>query len=164
MKMSDDLATAFNKQISMEISSSIAYLQMAAHFESENLIGMAAWMRSQSEEEREHALRFMDFVLDRGNKVSLGPIDMPVTDFDSVEQVFATALQQERDVTAAIHDLYRLASDQGDLGSYPFLQTFIEEQNEEESMVDTILERVKLAGGESSAILLLDNELGARDG
>ncbi len=164
MKMSDDLATAFNKQISMEISSSIAYLQMAAHFESENLIGMAAWMRSQSEEEREHALRFMDFVLDRGNKVSLGPIDMPVTDFDSVEQVFATALQQERDVTAAIHDLYRLASDQGDLGSYPFLQTFIEEQNEEESMVDTILERVKLAGGESSAILLLDSELGARDG
>ena len=164
MKMSDDLATAFNKQISMEISSSIAYLQMAAHFESENLIGMAAWMRSQSEEEREHALRFMDFVLDRGNKVSLGPIDMPVTDFDNVEQVFATALQQERDVTAAIHDLYRLASDQGDLGSYPFLQTFIEEQNEEESMVDTILERVKLAGGESSAILLLDSELGARDG
>jgi ferritin len=109
-----------------------------------------------------HAHRFFKFVLDRGNPVNIGAIDAPRSDFESVEQVFETALAQEQRVTKAIHDIYRMASDGGDLASFPFLQTFIEEQNEEEAMVETILERVRLAGGESSAILLLDSELGGR--
>lgn len=162
MKMPDALASAFNEQITMELASSVAYLQMTAHFETENLTGMASWMRMQAEEEKEHAHRFMDFVLDRGNGVKLGSIEAPESEFTSTEQVFKTALTQEQGVTKAIHDLYRLASDEGDLAAFPFLQEFIEEQNEEEATVETILERVRIAGGESSAILLLDRELGAR--
>lgn len=162
MKMPEDLATAFNDQITMELASSVAYLQMSAHLEAQNLIGMASWMRLQADEENEHAQRFLEFVLDRGNPVRLGAIDAPKSDFESVETVFAIALAQEQEVTEAIHHLYRLASDGGDLASFPFLQSFIAEQNEEEAMVETILERVRLAGGESSAILLLDRELGAR--
>ena len=162
MKLPDELAKAFNDQITMEVGSSIAYLQMSAHLENVNLVGMAAWMRMQSEEEKDHAHRFMKFVLDRGNTVELGAIEAPKSDFDSVETVFATSLAQEQAVTKAIHDIYRLAADQGDLASFPFLQSFIAEQNEEEATVETLLERVRLAGGESSAILLLDSELGAR--
>jgi ferritin len=162
MKLPDELAKAFNDQITLEVASSIAYLQMAAHFENVNLVGMATWMRMQSEEEKDHAHRFMKFVLDRGNPVELGAVEAPKSDFDSVESVFATSLAQEQAVTKAIHDIYRLAADQGDLASFPFLQSFIAEQNEEEATVETILERVRLAGGESSAILLLDSELGAR--
>ncbi|MFP3880734.1 MAG: ferritin [Actinomycetota bacterium] len=162
MKMPDELAAAVNDQITMEMASSVAYLQMSAHFEAENLTGMASWMRMQAEEEKDHAHRFMDFVLDRGNSVRLGSIEAPESSFESVEHVFKTALEQEQSVTKAIHDIYRLASDKGDLASFPFLQEFIEEQNEEEATVETILERVRLAGGESSAILLLDRELGAR--
>ncbi len=164
MKMPDELASAVNDQITMEMASSVAYLQMSAHFEAENLTGMASWMRMQAEEEKDHAHRFMDFVLDRGNSVRLGAIEAPESSFESVEHVFKTALEQEQTVTKAIHDIYRLASDKGDLASFPFLQEFIEEQNEEEATVETILERVRLAGGESSAILLLDRELGTRDG
>lgn len=164
MKMPDELASAVNDQITMEMASSVAYLQMSAHFEAENLTGMASWMRMQAEEEKDHAHRFMDFVLDRGNSVRLGAIEAPESSFESVEHVFKTALEQEQMVTKAIHDIYRLASDKGDLASFPFLQEFIEEQNEEEATVETILERVRLAGGESSAILLLDRELGTRGG
>lgn len=162
MKMPDELASAVNDQITMEMASSVAYLQMSAHFEAENLTGMASWMRMQAEEEKDHAHRFMDFVLDRGNSVKLGSIQAPESSFESVEHVFKTALEQEQTVTKAIHDIYRLASDKGDLASFPFLQEFIAEQNEEEATVETILERVRLAGGESSAILLLDRELGNR--
>jgi len=162
MKMPDELAAAVNDQITMEMASSVAYLQMSAHFEAENLTGMASWMRMQAEEEKDHAHRFMDFVLDRGNSVRLGAIEAPESSFESVEHVFKTALEQEQAVTKAIHDIYRLASDKGDLASFPFLQEFIKEQNEEEATVETILERVRLAGGESSAILLLDRELGSR--
>ncbi|MBW3667082.1 MAG: ferritin [Actinobacteria bacterium] len=162
MKMPGELAEAFNEQISMELASSTAYLQMSAYFEAQNLTGMASWMRMQSEEEREHAIRFFEFVVDRGNTVRVGGLDAPQAEFANPEQVFETALEQEQAVTKAIHDLYRLATDHGDLGSFPFLQSFIQEQNEEEATVETILERVRLAGNESSAILLLDSELGTR--
>jgi ferritin len=162
MKLPDELAKAFNDQVTMELGSSIAYLQMCAHFEDANLVGMASWMRMQSAEETDHAHRFMQFVLDRGNSVRIEAIDAPKADFAGVEEVFETSLAQEQSVTKAIHDIYRLAIDLGDLASIPFLQSFIEEQNEEEASVETILDRVRLAGGESSALLLLDSELGAR--
>ncbi|MGH8945981.1 MAG: ferritin [Acidimicrobiia bacterium] len=160
--MSPKLEEAFNDQIDVELSSSISYLQMSAYFAEQNLNGMSGWMRVQAEEERAHAHRFLDFVLNRGNAARLGAIEAPRHEFEGAEEVFATALEQEREVTAAIHELYRLATEEGDLASYPFLQSFIEEQNEEEAMVETILDRVRLAGGNAGAILILDSELGGR--
>lgn len=162
MRMPEELERAFNDQVNMELASSMAYLQMAVYFSDRNLTGMSAWMRAQAEEERAHAYRFLDFVLDRGNKVSLGTIEAPTAHFESAEEAFATALEQEQAVTEAIHGLYRLATEKGDLASFPFLQDFIGEQNEEEATVETILDRIRLAGGESSALLILDNELGGR--
>ena len=164
MNMSDQLAEAFNAQITMELESSVAYLQLSAFCETQNLVGMASWMRHQSEEERDHAYQFLDFALDRGIDIRIGTIEAPDFELSSVEQAFQTSLEQERKVTAAIHDLYRLATQEGDLASFPILQHFIEEQNEEEASVGTILERIRLTGGESSGLLLLDSELGQRTG
>ena len=164
MQMPEDLEAAFNRQVTMELGSATAYLQMAAYFSDKNLVGMSSWMRRQAEEERVHADRFIDFVLDRGNRVSIGEVAAPRADFAGPEEVFEASLAQEQSVTLAIHDLYRLASDRGDLASFPFLQAFIAEQNEEESMVQTILDRLRLAGGDSGAIFMLDHELGARGG
>jgi len=162
MKMVPELEDAFNAQIAVEMGSSLAYLQMAAHFDSENLTGMSQWMRVQADEERAHAHRFIDFILGRGNQVRIGAIPAVRWEYGSVAEVFETALEQERSVTGSIHELYRLAVDKGDLACYPFLQDFINEQNEEESTVDTILERVRLAGDSSGAMLLLDTQLGSR--
>jgi ferritin len=162
--MPDDLEAAFNRQVTMELTSATAYLQIAAFFSDRNLVGMSAWMRAQASEERAHADRFFDFVLDRGNQVRIGDTPAPMAEFDGPEQAFEAALDQERAVTEAIHTLYRLASDLGDLASFPFLQAFIAEQNEEESAVQTILDRLRLASGDSGAIFLLDHELGARGG
>lgn len=161
--MPEELEKAFNSQIDMELSSSLAYLQMAAHFADKNLTGMSSWMRAQAEEEREHAYRFLDFVLDRGSSVRLGSVEAPSGDFDSIQAVFEAALRQERNVTESIHELYRLANDHDDLASLPFLQGFIAEQNEEEATVESILERVKLAGDNAGAVLMLDHELGSRE-
>jgi ferritin len=162
MRMPEELEAAFNDQVTMELHASTAYLQMAAYFSDRNLSGMSRWMRAQADEERAHAYRFFDFILDRGNRVRIGDAPAPAAEFQGPEEVFAAALVQERDVTKAIHDLYRLASERGDLASFPFLQAFIGEQNEEEAMVETILDRIRLAAGDSSAIFLLDHELGAR--
>jgi len=162
MRLPTDLADGFNHQITLEIESSLAYLQMAAYFESVSLSGFASWMRLQSDEERVHALKFFDFVLDRGNEVQLGDVAAPRASFDGAVDVFEAALAQEREVSESIRNLYTLATSSGDAASFPLLQWFLEEQVEEESTVEEILDQLKLVGGDGGALLLLDRELGAR--
>lgn len=162
MKMPDELERAFNDQVTMELGSANAYLQMAAWLSVENLEGMASWMRAQAEEERSHADMFLDFILDRGGRVVLGAVDSPRAEFANPLEVFETALAQEEAVTRAIHGLYRLAHELDDLSSVPFLQQFIAEQNEEEATVGAIVDRLRLADGQSSALLLIDSALGGR--
>src|ERR687885_3030180 len=97
---------AMNEQIKNEFLSAYQYLSMAAYCESMNLRGFAHWMRAQSQEETEHAMKFYDFILDRNGRVVMGGIDGPVVEFDSPLEVFEQALEHERKVTAMIHDLY----------------------------------------------------------
>lgn len=162
MKMSDQLAEKFNRQIDLELASSIAYLQMAAYFDSRSLPGMASWMRIQSEEERAHGLKFFDHVLDRGNRIALGAGEAPKTDFSSAVDAFETALAQEQRVSESISGLYAAALADGDSASFSMLQWFLEEQIEEESTVSDIVEQLKLIGNDGGALLLLDRELGQR--
>ena len=162
MKMSDTLAETFNRQIDLELASSIAYLQMAAYFDGRSLPGMATWMRMQSEEERAHALKFFDHVLNRGNSVALGAGEAPKTDFTSAVDAFETALAHEQRVSKAISDLYTAALADGDSSSFGLLQWFLDEQIEEESTVSDIVEQLKLIGEDGGALLLLDRELGQR--
>jgi len=164
MKMPEELEAAFNRQVTMELASATSYLQMAAFFSHQNLDGMSRWMREQAGEERSHADRFLDFILDRGGKALIGDVPAPTSEFADPLDVFAAALAQEEAVTEAIHDLYRLATDLGDLSSFPFLQAFISEQNEEEAMVSSIVDRLRLASGEASSLFLIDHELGSREG
>ena len=160
--MPHELAEAFNRQIDLELESSLAYLQMAAYFESHSLSGFAQWMRVQSEEEREHALKFFDYVLDRGNEVALGALKSPPSGYDSHAAVFAAALQQEQAVTASISRLYKLATEAADAASFPLLQWFLEEQVEEEATVSELVDQLEMIGDNGAALLLLDRELGGR--
>lgn len=162
MKMPESLAGSFHRQIDLELASSLAYLQMAAYLDGRSLPGMASWMRIQSEEERAHALKFFDHVLDRGNDVTLGAIDAPKAEFSSVVDVFEAALAQEQRVSEAISKLYSDALAAGDSSSFALLQWFLEEQIEEEATVDEIVEQLKLIGDDGGALLLLDRELGTR--
>lgn len=162
MLMPENLAKAFNDQITLEFQSSLAYLQMSAFFEQRSLRGMATWMRIQSEEERVHALRFFDYVLERGNRVALGAVTPPRAGFSSPVEVFETALAQEQTVSASIADLYRVASSEGDVSSFSLLQWFLNEQVEEEATVSQVIDQLRLIESDGAALLLLDREMAAR--
>jgi ferritin len=162
MPMSDQLAAAFNRQIAAEFSAAYKYLAMAAYFDGLDLSGMAHWMEVQHEEEIVHARKFFDFVLERDEEVVLDAIPAPPQSFSSPEEAFAAALGSEQSVTGMIHDLYRLAQEEGDYASVPLLQWFVEEQNEEEASVSRILQRVRMAADNPAAMLVLDRELGER--
>lgn len=162
MKLNDKLAEALDTQITLELESSIAYLQLAIALEDADLPGMASWMRIQADEERGHADKFIDHVTARGNRPQIGAIPAPVDPGTEVVAAFEASLAHEQRVSESIRSLYRLAVDEGDIDSLPLLSWFVEEQVEEESTVSEILGRLKLIGNDGPGLLRLDEELGSR--
>lgn len=153
---------AMNEQVNNELFSAYQYLSMAAYCESANLPGFAHWMRTQSQEELQHAMKFYDFILERNGRVVLGAIDQPIVEFGSTLEVFEQALEHEQKVTGMINDLYSLSATENDYASQTFLQWFITEQIEEEKNAGDVVENLKMVGDKSEALFLLDRELGRR--
>lgn len=153
---------AMEEQIGHEFSAAYLYLSMSGHFETANLTGFARWMRAQAAEEQIHALKFFDFLLDRGETVRLPAVEEPLHDFRSPLDTFEQALQHEKRVTGHIHDLYDLAVSEHDYPAQVLLTWFVSEQVEEEKSATDIVERLRMAGADTAALLMLDRELGER--
>ncbi len=160
--LGERVEAALNEQITQELHASQYYLAMSAYFERTGYPGFAHWMRMQADEERAHALRIFDFVNDREGRVVLGQVDAPPSEFGSPLEVFRAALAHERKVTALIGELYRLAVEETDYPTQVMLQWFINEQVQEEKVTSDIVDRLRLAGDDRSALLLLETELGQR--
>lgn len=164
MTFSEKLERAFNQQITLELASSYEYLALAGFFAAESLPGMARWMRLQSEEERSHALKFFDFVVDRNGVVELGAIDAPERVTGTVLAAFERALANERAVSESINRLYALVTEEQDFASIPLMDWFVNEQVEEEATVTQIIDDLRRVEDDSRALLMMDRELGARTG
>ena len=162
MKLNETLEGAFAEQITLELASSIVYLQLAIALDEADLPGMASWMRIQADEERTHAAKFITHAADRGNSPQIGLIEAPVLKENSVRAVFEASLENEQRVSNSIRALYRLAQAEGDIDSMPLLYWFIQEQIEEEATVSGILGRLHMIGDDGAGLLRLDAELGAR--
>ena len=92
MRMPEDLEAAFNSQLTMELGAANSYLQISAWFATQNLNGMASWMRQQATEESAHAVMFLDFILDRGGEAAIGQVPAPTASFSSPLDAFESAL------------------------------------------------------------------------
>ncbi len=157
-----ELESAINAQINQELAASHTYLAMSAHFAAANLPGFSQWMDVQHREETLHAKRLFRYLLDRGGRVTLGPIQAPPSEFGSPSEVFRRALEQEVANTDSINRLYDLATTVNDHATKSHLQWFLDEQVEEEASIEEILGQLQLAGEDTSALLYLDDKLGAR--
>lgn len=155
---------AMNDQINKELFSSYLYLSMAAHFEDKNLAGFAHWMRTQADEEREHGMKFYDFILERGGRVTLKAIDAPKTEWSSSLEIAEEVAAHEAQVTASIHALYELALQEKDYPAQVMLQWFISEQVEEEKNAAELVANLKLIEDRGTAVLMLDHRLAKRTG
>ncbi len=156
------LRTAYNDQITLELTAETVYRQLAIELDYLDLPGMATWMRIQAEEEVVHANRFIDHVLDRDGHPEIGTIEFPTVTVSTSIDAFEAALKHEQKVSESIRALYRLARDEDDIDSFPLLYDFVNEQIEEESTVSEIIGRIKMIGDDGPGILRLDAELGAR--
>ena len=162
MPMSAALQRAMNDQIQKEFYAHYLYLAMSAWFEERNFEGFAKWMRIQADEERTHAMRIFDFVLDRGGKVRLEAIPEPGTKWKTALEVFDDARKHEAMVSGSINDLYARATSEKDYASQVMLQWFITEQVEEEKTSTSLAERLRLVGESATGLIILDRQFGER--
>jgi ferritin len=159
--LSPEVEAAMNAQIAAELYSSHLYLAMSTACESDGLPGLGRWFALQADEERDHALRFVRHVLDRGGRVVLTGLDAPPTEFGGPLGAFEQALTHEMNVTQMIDGLYGMALQHGDYASQVFLQWFVTEQVEEEKTATEIVQTLKAVGHDPIALMMFDRELGA---
>jgi len=160
--MNKKINDAINKQIAAESYSAFLYLSMAAYCETNNFKGMANWLKIQYQEELTHALKFYQFVLDRGGIVELQQLDKPDTNFSSPFDVFQKTYEHEQKVTGMINDLYELANQEKDYASQELLHWFIKEQVEEEANSSEIANNLEKVGDDGNGLLLIDQQLANR--
>lgn len=161
--VSKKMQDAINDQINKEFFSSYLYLSMAAHFEAQNLPGFARWLRVQAEEEREHGMKFYDFLLERSGQVELQAIAAPPQAWKSSLEAFREVQAHEAKVTASINALYELALAEKDYPAQVLLQWFVTEQVEEEKNAAEIVAQLEMIEAHGTAVLMLDHRLGKRE-
>ena len=160
--MNKTIEAAFNNHLNAEFYSSYLYLSMANCFADKNLDGMASWMQVQAEEERLHAMKFLNVINQRGGRVLLQQIDEPKTEWATPLEAFQDAYEHECLVSGKINDLANLAVQEKDHAAGTFLQWFITEQVEEEATALSIVGKLKLVGDNSMGVLMIDQQLGTR--
>lgn len=160
--ISDAMAKALNEQMNFEFYSSNIYLSMSAYSSHKGLDGFANWFYNQYQEEITHAMKLYHYILDQGYAVEVDGWPKPASDFGSPLEIFEITLGHEREVTKRIYALVDLALEERDHGTNSFLQWFVNEQVEEESSVNSILDKIKLVAGNGNGIFMLNNELGKR--
>lgn len=162
MKINAPVQEILNKQINAEFWSAYLYLSMSAWFEEKGLKGFANWMRIQFQEETTHALKLFDYVTERQGVVQLEPIAAVQTTWESILDAMEDTYKHELKVTELIYNCLDVAEKQKDRATMSMLQWFVDEQIEEESNVDEIINQLKLIGDNGQAIYLLDKELSTR--
>ncbi len=155
---------AINNQINAELYSAYLYLSMSAYFEAKNLSGFAHWMNVQAQEEVNHALKFYNYIFERGGNVTLKSIDGPPAEWKSPLDVFESIYKHEVKVTGLIHNLVHLARSEKDVATENFLMWYIDEQVEEESSADEIVQKLKLIKESPQGLFMIDRELAQREG
>lgn len=160
--ISAKLQKAINNQIQAEMHSANLYLSMSGYCMSQNLKGFSNWLRVQYQEETEHALKLLDYLLERGGEVELQAIEAPPTQFGKPVEVFEKVLAHEEHVTSLINKLYEVAVEEKDVAAQIFLQWFITEQVEEEASAGDILAQLRMIGDKIGGVFFLDKELAGR--
>lgn len=156
------LEAIINKQINAELYSAYLYLSMSSYFESINLPGFANWMKVQFEEEQFHAMRFFNYLAERGGRVVLEAIEKPQTDWKNPIEVFEHTYEHEQHVTSLLNDIAELAEAEKDRATQNLMVWFIDEQVEEEGSAEKILNELKWINGEGHGMLMLDREMATR--
>ena len=151
-----------NQQVNKEFYSAYLYLDFSNYYYDQGLDGFGNWYKIQAQEERDHAMLFMQYMQNNGEKVVLDAIAKPGVELASAKAVLAEGLKHEQYVTSLIHAIYDVAYSVKDFRTMQFLDWFVKEQGEEETNADNLIKKFELFGDDPKSLYMLDSELGAR--
>lgn len=153
------IETALNKQIRIEAESSQIYLAMAVWAEVKGLEGVANFMYAQSDEEREHMLKLVKFINERGGQAFISELNAPNVTFTSFKEMFEKLFEHEQFVSQSINELVHITLQEKDYTTHNFLQWYVAEQIEEEAVARTILDKINLIGDDKGGLYLFDRDI-----
>ncbi len=159
--MNPRVEKALNEQVIKESSSSQFYLAMASWSENNGLNGTSKFLYTHSDEERFHMLKLIKFINERGGKAVIPGIAQPPVEFDNLERVFELLLEHELAVTASINNLVDICLQEKDYTTHNFVQWYVSEQLEEEALARSILDKLRLIGGDKGGMYMFDRDLEA---
>ena len=162
MKISIKMKKALNDQVALEASASNNYLAMASWCEVTGYQGAANYFYAQSDEERTHLLKVVHYLNALGAVATIPAIKSPGSSYKSLEGLIKTALKNEQTVTAAIHKMVEIAQKEKDHSTYAFLEWFVNEQVQEETKFETILQKFDLLGRDKLGINEIDKFLAVK--
>lgn len=157
--LSKGIESALNNQIKIEAESSQIYLAMACWAEVKGLEGVASFMYAQSDEEREHMLKLVKFVNERGGHAKISELAAPNVTFNSFKEMFETLFEHEVFVSSSINELVHISLEEKDYATHNFLQWYVAEQIEEEAVARTILDKINLIGDDKGGLYLFDRDI-----
>ena len=155
--ISETMNAQMNEQIGHEMGASLRYVNMAAYFDTAGLPVLAQHFFLQAEEERQHAMKFVRYILDADGSVRIPAIPAPQSEFGTAEEAVSLALEWEFTVTKQINALLDLAARERDYLAHDFLEWFAREQLEECSSMDMLRKMVKRSG--ESGLMLVENAI-----
>ena len=162
-RLSPTLAKILNEQMTNEAHNAQIYLSYAAWASEQGYDGIANFLFRHENEERNHMMKILEYILKRGGKVVVTPIPGPGPDPKSVHDCFEKVFKSEVENTSNIYRIVEMSMAEKDWATWNFMQWFVKEQTEEETLAMDLLSKIKVAGGENAnhdALYTLDNDLG----
>ena len=160
--LSKKVVTLINSQVNLEWYSAYFYLDIHGYYMDKNLDGFGNWFYIQTQEERDHAMLFMKYLMNNGERPSLKDIKASKKTFADFREPAEAAFQHEQTITAAINNIYAAAYEVKDFRTMQFLDWFVREQGEEEKNSTDLIRKMELFGNESKSLYMLDQELAGR--
>lgn len=157
--LSPKIQEALNSQIAYEGYASNFYLALAYWCDDQALQGCKKFFLRQSDEERMHMMKIYEYMSESGVHPKTAAIPQPPLEYESIQTAFKKVFDQERSVTQAIHNLLQLAQQENDYNTQQFLQWYVDEQREEEAVIRTILDRIKIIGQGGASLYYIDKEV-----
>ena len=157
--MDDGLLENFYEHLTMERYANVHYFSIYLWFQERDLDGFASYFLSESQGEMEHAYKFADYFIARGQTVKLEELPAPIQTWDSIEELISFSFNMEADLTSSLQQLYSISERISDTRTSVFLDPIIEAQTKSEDEFAHILGKVKFAANQPSAILLIDSDL-----
>ena len=162
-RLSPTLAQALNQQMTNEAANAQIYLAYASWANEKGYDGISNFLFRHANEERNHMMKILEYILKRGAKVIVTAIPAPGPDPVSVNDCFEKVFKSEVENTTAIYKIVDMSMAEKDWATWNFMQWFVKEQTEEETLAMDLLSKIKVAGGPNAkddALYVLDNDLG----